>query len=464
MYIELFGAQSTSFLRGAVYHGAHKWRYFHQPLTILVMNEKEMNLAILAELKRIAKEVFAKVEISKEGTYTAAELWNEKNSFGENIWVNYKGTENDIYTAEIDTFKMHVTPQKLWYVLWKFERLCNVKQADKIRFIYGQQEGENISEKAMYLDKEGKAILRKKNLIKLSDNVAIEPNKKTKRYNMYYFVVGMWYLLCQGFDESQYKAIKERIEKDDNYLWKLLQKWDFNTNAPIQPIYKALFEALKSERINNTPEERKCENEPENSVICDVVAGRTNSEFLCVEKRRLKSIGNSLYKDDDNLYFWYDTFCYCLGGYTRGVATFLKNQGNKIRTKIREMIEQGGISTGSAKILYEKMRKDDTTKKSESMEETHEDYPPEPYNEADEKVIERPCKELNGKASDHKRPICDHAEKSANSCGNSCHVLPRYLRQKAFSYELFNVRRKISRFKRRYLLRLKVSAFAKKSP
>ena len=38
------------------------------------MNEKEMNLAILAELKRIANEVFAKVTVSKEGTYTAAEL------------------------------------------------------------------------------------------------------------------------------------------------------------------------------------------------------------------------------------------------------------------------------------------------------------------------------------------------------------------------------------------------------
>lgn len=102
------------------------------------MNEKEINLAILAELKRIANEVFAKVKISKEGTYTAAELWNEKNAFGESIVIDYKGTESEIYTAEIGTFKMQVTPQKLWYVLWKFERLCNVKQADKMRFTHGK--------------------------------------------------------------------------------------------------------------------------------------------------------------------------------------------------------------------------------------------------------------------------------------------------------------------------------------
>ena len=69
------------------------------------MNEKEFNLAILAELKRIANEVFAKVKISKEGTYTAAELWNEKDAFGESIVIDYKGTESEIYTAEIGNSK-----------------------------------------------------------------------------------------------------------------------------------------------------------------------------------------------------------------------------------------------------------------------------------------------------------------------------------------------------------------------
>lgn len=212
------------------------------------MNEKEMNLAILPELKRIANEVFAKVKVSKEGTYTAAELWNGKDAFGESIIIDYKGTESDIYTAEIGTFKLQVTPQKLWYVLWKFEtQICKVKQADKMRFTYGNQEGENISAKAMYLDKEGKAITRKKNLVKLSERVAIEPNKKTKSYNMYYFASGLWYLIALNFDESQYKAIKERIEKDENYLFNLLQRWDFNTENRLNPIYKALFEVLKSE-------------------------------------------------------------------------------------------------------------------------------------------------------------------------------------------------------------------------
>lgn len=316
------------------------------------MNEKEFNLAILAELKRIAKEVFLKVTINKEGTYTAAELWNEKNDFGERIIINYHKTENEVYTAEIGSFKMQITPLKLWYVLWKFEKLCNVKQADKIRFTYGKQEGENISEKAMFLDKEGKATARKKSLVKLSNHVAIEPDKKTKSYNMYYFASGLWYLVATNYEESQYKTIKERIEKDGNYLFGLLQKWDFNTENRLNPIYKALFDALKSERVNDTQEERKSENEPKKAVICD-------------------------------------------------------NVGT------------------------------DAPEKSESVQETNEDYPPEPYNEANTDDI----------GQNIEKCIVEHVSDIQGK--NMC---PNYLRQKVFPTELFCANRKISRFKPRYFI------------
>lgn len=328
------------------------------------MNEKDFNLAILAELKRIANEVFSKVKVSKEGTYTAAELWNEKDAFGESIVIEYKGTESEIYTAEIGTFKMQVTPKKLWYVLWKFEKLCNVRQADKMRFTYGKQEGENISEKAMYLDRSGKEVTRKKSLVKLSERVAIEPDKKTKSYNMYYLASGVWFLLCQRYDESQYKAIKERIEKDENYLFSLLQRWDFNTENRLNTIYKALFEALKSERVNNTPEERKCENEAGNSVICD------------------------------------------------NVGTY-------------------------------------TTEKSESVQETNEDYPPEPYNkEKSKNVASLATIKTRNVATSYERfqdrTICGRFQKN---------MRPNYLRQNVFPTESFQSRRKIRRFKRLSCLR-----------
>lgn len=416
------------------------------------MNEKEMNLAILAELKRIAKEVFANVTVSKEGTYTAAELWNEKNDFGESIVIDYKGTESDIYTAEIGSFKMQITPQKLWYVLWKFEtQICKVKQADKMRFTYGNQEGENISAKAMYLDKEGKAITRKKNLIKLSARVAIEPNKKTKRYNMYYFSTGMWYLIATNYDESMYEAINEQVEKDENFLFGLLQRWDLNTDNRLNLIYKALFEALKSERTNNTPEQRKSENEPGNKDICKSEKIDTNAndfnkhETLKATEKKMRE-----YHPDYIALIRYNGMYYSYGESAKnvrlsdGVRNYITDPGDYIcfPESLLDDVLPKLIKAGRGVLTCDIIED----------EPQHEDYPPEPYNEAGACVIKRPHNKLIYKYSDHERHFCDHAEKSANSCGNGRHVLPSYLRQKVFPTELFNARLKISRFKPRYFI------------
>lgn len=433
------------------------------------MNEKEFNLAIFAELKRIANEVFSKVKVSKEGTYTAAELWNEKDAFGESIVIDYKGTESEIYIAEIGTFKMQVTPQKLWYVLWKFEKLCNVRQADKIRFTYGEAEHEIVNEKAMYYtgsmergsynheigcceitgNGNYKVATRKTTLKKLSDKVA-----EDKKGRPYYKSGGIWYMIN---DRKLTDQVIERISNDTDYLFGLLEKYDFSCKWELTDIYKALYCAMKSERVNNTPEQIKCENEPENTVICNVVIGRKSYDSLCLEQMRLKSIGNSLYKDDANLYFRYGIYCYCLGCYTRGVATFLKEQGDNIQDKIREMIDQGGITTESANILYGEICKKDATENPECEQSTNEDYPPEPYNVkkpqniASLATFDAGNVETSGKRM-KARTICNHAGKSANSWENGCLMLPGYLRQKVFPTEVFYARRKISRFKPRYFV------------
>lgn len=428
------------------------------------MNEKEMNQAILAELKRIAKEVFSKVTVNKEGTYTAAELWNEKDAFGESIVIDYKGTESDIYTAEIGSFKMQITPQKLWYVLWKFEKLCNVRQADKMRFTYGKQEGENISAKAMYLDKDGKAITRKKNLIKLSEHVAIEPDKKTKSYNMYYFASGLWYLIALNFDESQYKAIKERIEKDENYLFNLLQRLDFNTENRLNPIYKALFEALKSERTNNTPEQRKPVNEPEKAVICESEKIDTSAkdfnkhEALKETEKRMREK-----RPDYIALIRYDEMYYSYGESAKEV---------RFVDRVLDCITDTGDY-----ICFPESLLDDVLPKLIKAgrgvltcdiiedEPQQEDYPPEPYNkEKSGNVASLATFDAGNVATSDDnnvatssgglkvRTICGHEETSANSLGNCCPMLPGYLWQKVFPSELFNAIRKISRFKKRYFV------------
>lgn len=358
------------------------------------MNEKEMNLAILAELKIIANEVFAKVKVSKEGTYTAAELWNEKNSFGESIVIDYKGTESEIYTAEI------------------------------------------IGE-GNY-----KVVTRKVSLKKLSDKLAVDKKERT-----YYKSGDIWYIIS---DKPLQEKITDRIKNEPDYLFGLLSKFDFSVNCELNSIYKALYEAMKSERANSTPEQRKSENEPENTVICEVVTGKNKCGSLHVEQKRIKAIGNGLYKDDDNLYFEHGVYLYILGGYTRGVATFLKGQSD-IESKIVYMIEEGGISTESANILYEKLTGQvlgEPAKEEQAKEETHEDYPPEPYNkEKSEKVASLATFKTRNVATSYERfqdrTICVRFQK------NMC---PNYLRQKVFPAESFQARRKISRFKPLYFV------------
>lgn len=254
------------------------------------MNEKEFNLAILAELKRIANEVFAKVKVSKEGTYTAAELWNGKNSMGEKIEIFYMGTSSNVYTAKVDTFSFQVSAEDVFLRLWKFERLCKIRQADKARFTYGEAEHEIVNEKAMYYtgsmergnyDDEThrfpvisngnyKVVTKKTTLKKISPKLA-----EDKKGRPYYKVGGMWYLIN---DRELSEQTIERLKNEPDYLFGLLEKYDFSYEWELTAIYKALYEAMKSERVNNTPEQRKCENEAKNAAICDRTGESADNE------------------------------------------------------------------------------------------------------------------------------------------------------------------------------------------
>ena len=409
------------------------------------MNEKEMNLAILAELKRIANEVFSKVKVSKEGTYTAAELWNGKNSMGEKIEIFYMGTSSDIYTAKVDTFEFKVSAEDVFLRLWKFEKLCNVKQADKMRFTYGKQEGENISEKAMYLDKSGKEVTRKKSLVKLSERVAIEPDKKSKKYNLYYYFSGIWYLMVRYYDESQYKAIKGRIDKDSDYIFMLLQKWDFESESEFNPIYKALYEAMKSERINNTPEQIKSENKPQNTVICEVAKVDTSAkgfnkhEALKATEKRMR-----VNRPDYIALIRYNGMYYSYGESAKnarlsdGVRDYITDPGDYIcfPESLLEEVLTKLIKAGRGVLTCD------------IIEDVPEDYPPDPYNEADADETEQNIEKCES-SRDNQEEKCIVEHVSDIQGKNMC---PNYLRQKVFPAELFYARRKIRRFKPRYFV------------
>ena len=421
------------------------------------MNEKEMNLAILAELKRIANEVFSKVKVSKEGTYTAAELWNEKDAFGESIVIDYKGTESEIYTAEIGTFKMQVTPQKLWYVLWKFEKLCNVRQADKIRFTYGNADNEIISAKAMYytgsMERESynhetgcceitgdgnyKVVTRKVSLKKLSEKLAVDKKERT-----YYKSGGVWYIISEK--PLQEKVI-ERLKNELDYLFGLLSKFDFSVKCELNPIYNALFEALKSERINNTPEQRKSENEPENAVIREVAKVNTSAKEFNKHEALKETEKRMRKKHPDYIaLIRYNGMYYSYGESAKnarlsdGVRDYITDPGDYIcfHESLLDAILPKLIKAGRGVLTCD------------IIEDAPEDYPPEPYNkEKSENVARLATFKTRSVATSYERfqdrTICRRLQKN---------MRPNYLRQKVFPTESFQARSKISRFKPRYFV------------
>ena len=488
------------------------------------MNEKELNLQVLAKLVEIANVIFAKLSINIEGTFTAAELWEGKNSLRENIVIDYHGTEFDTYDIEVGTFKCSFTPEKVFYLIWKFEQLCRVRQENKARFTYGVEKREIVTGKAMYIGKGEKVMKRKKTLVRLSEHVAYEPCKQSDSVDMYYFAGGIWYYVQRAYNESQLDRMANKLENDTEWLKNTLNGMDYTQDIAINTIYKALRDVLRNELIKERRRKRKSENEPENAVSGESLRNRPNftkpfrNHIVMVRRLEngayhckqflLNEVGNGLYRDADNLFFEFGEYCYTLGGYTHGVASFLKEQQD-IKAKIVSMIEAGGIRTESANILYEKltghklggnepekkeikeigrglhtdteylyfehsdklhkfcsytykvgkffMEQEDIrgkiidmvesgflindgakllyeeltgyglgkpAKVNEAKEETHEDYPPEPYN----KTGESSCNEA-GSMTDRKD------------------VRTTFSRQKAFPNKLYSARRKIRRFK-----------------
>lgn len=410
------------------------------------MNEKEMNLAILKELRKIAGKVFAKVTVSKEGTYTAAELWNEKDAFGESIVIDYKGTESEIYTAEIGTFKMQVTPQKLWYVLWKFEKLCNVKQADKIRFTYGNAENEIISAKAMYYtgsmergsynhetgcceitgNGNYKVVTRKVSLKKLSEKLAVDKKERT-----YYKSGDVWYIVS---DKPLPENITDKIKNEPDYLFGLLSKFDFSVKCELNPILNALFEALKSERANSKHGQRKSENKPENTVIREVAKVDTSAkefnknEALNETEKRMRE-----YHPNYIALIRYGLMYYIAGDSAKqvrqieSVRDYIWDTGDIIAFEIEKLDD----------VLPKLIKAGRGVLTCDIIEDVPEDYPPEPYNKD---------KSENAATSYERfqdRTICGRFQKN---------MRPNYLRQKVFPTELFQSRRKISRFNPRYFV------------
>lgn len=102
------------------------------------MSDKEMNIAILEELKQIANEVFTNEINIVPGTYTAAELAKGKSSKGDILEINYIKTNNEsILTRSVcvGLFKCEFERKNIFNLIWKFEQLTGTKQKNKAHFV-----------------------------------------------------------------------------------------------------------------------------------------------------------------------------------------------------------------------------------------------------------------------------------------------------------------------------------------
>lgn len=119
------------------------------------MNEKEFNGLILAELVKIANEVFTnEIEIAP-GTYTAAELAKLKDANGNEINIKYlcvdaKLNITDFRAVQINSFKCSFPVDQVFNLVWQFEKLIGTKHLKEMvgrcSVCVCSQEGGNITE------------------------------------------------------------------------------------------------------------------------------------------------------------------------------------------------------------------------------------------------------------------------------------------------------------------------------
>lgn len=123
------------------------------------MNEKEFNGLILAELVKIANDVFTnEIEIAP-GTYTAAELAKLKDANGNKINIKYlcvdaKLNITDFRTVQINSFKCSFPVDQVFNLVWQFEKLIGTKQANKTRFTKIEERENIVCSFDMWITKE----------------------------------------------------------------------------------------------------------------------------------------------------------------------------------------------------------------------------------------------------------------------------------------------------------------------
>lgn len=227
------------------------------------MNEKEFNLQILEKLIEVANYVFENLLTIKDGVYTAAELYNQKDALGKDIVMSFSDVKT--HTVEVGTFKCSFRSDRIFFAVWKFEQLTKVKQKGKVRFTKGVAKEIPIKEVAMYVDKKDKIQTRPKKLVKVSDNVAFERNGKYC-VNIFYLYGGLWYQVSTFTLESQANQIKRAIEENPDLMIDRIKEYDFSKPYILNEILESLRNAMGVDVCKSESDCDKCDLSHENNL------------------------------------------------------------------------------------------------------------------------------------------------------------------------------------------------------
>ena len=193
-------------------------------------SQKIVSAKILAKLLELAaKCVIPCIKTSTPGKYTAKEIWEGKDSFGNNLWWSideeHNGDELSVaVTAEDFTaeemailgyepkFRLQIKLEKIFYAISKYERLAGIRLADVAKFVVGEPAKVYETERAkvvLFDYAKQKIVTKTKTLTIISDSLAIYLLKKAN-YAFCLKINGKW---IDVYHRVEYFDIAETIER-----------------------------------------------------------------------------------------------------------------------------------------------------------------------------------------------------------------------------------------------------------
>lgn len=164
-------------------------------------SQKIVSAKILAKLLELAaKCVIPCIKTSTPGKYTAKEIWEGKDSFGNKLWWSIDEEHNcdelsvtitaEDFTAEemailgyAPKFRLQLKLEKIFYAISKYERLAGIKLANVAKFVVGEPATIYETERAkvvIYEREADRIVTKTKKITIISDTQAVyRQDKKT---------------------------------------------------------------------------------------------------------------------------------------------------------------------------------------------------------------------------------------------------------------------------------------------